>query len=335
MNSNWKRNIILFLTSQTISLFGTSLVQYAIMWHITLTTQSGLMMTIAIVCGFLPTFFFPRLLESGQALIMLVSPMVSAALLTLASIEIIFFIDVITAVIAVLILVLFLKVPSHTKAQEAPTTSYYEDMRQGFSYIKNHDYVKKFFLFCTFFFILVSPVAFLTPLQVTRSFGQDVWRLTGIEIAFSVGMIAGGLIMASWGGFKNKIHSMTLSCLILGACTFALGLVPTFWLYLIFMGLAGLVMPMFNTPSTVLLQEKVEGDYLGRVFGVMGMIASIMMPLGMLIFGPLSDIIEIEWLLIFSGLMMFVQAFFLIGNKALIEAGKPVLKLNIEENENV
>src|SRR5690606_13510479 len=53
---NWKRNIILFLSSQTISLFGSSLVQYAIMWHITLTTESGLMMTLFIVCGFIPTF---------------------------------------------------------------------------------------------------------------------------------------------------------------------------------------------------------------------------------------------------------------------------------------
>src|SRR6478735_3946272 len=57
MKPNWKKNIILFLGSQTISLFGSSLVMYAIMWHITLTTQSGVMMTIAIVCGFLPTFF--------------------------------------------------------------------------------------------------------------------------------------------------------------------------------------------------------------------------------------------------------------------------------------
>ncbi|MNI68997.1 hypothetical protein D3C73_1247220 [compost metagenome] len=39
--SNWKRNIILFLSSQTISLFGSALVQYAIMWHITLSTESG------------------------------------------------------------------------------------------------------------------------------------------------------------------------------------------------------------------------------------------------------------------------------------------------------
>ena len=40
---NWKKNITLFLGSQTISLFGSSLVQYAIMWYITLNTQSGVM----------------------------------------------------------------------------------------------------------------------------------------------------------------------------------------------------------------------------------------------------------------------------------------------------
>ncbi len=51
MNKKWKKNLILFLASQTVSLFGTLLVQYAIGWHITLKTQSGIMMTIAIICG--------------------------------------------------------------------------------------------------------------------------------------------------------------------------------------------------------------------------------------------------------------------------------------------
>ena len=52
--NNWKTKIILFLTAQTISLFGSSLVQYAIIWYITLTTSSGVMLTISTVCGFLP-----------------------------------------------------------------------------------------------------------------------------------------------------------------------------------------------------------------------------------------------------------------------------------------
>ena len=92
------------------------------------------------------------------------------------------------------------------------------------------------------------------------------------------------------------------------------------------MGLIGVAMPFFNTPSTVLLQEKVEGDYLGRVFGVLGMIATSMMPLGMLVFGPISDIIKIEWLLMGTGFLLFIQGFFLLGSKVLIEAGKPEVK---------
>ncbi|MHC1684476.1 MAG: MFS transporter [Clostridiaceae bacterium] len=405
MYKNWKKNIILFLTSQTISLFGSMLVQYAITWYITLKTQSGLMMTVAIICGFLPTFFLspfagvwadrynrkilimlsdsvialstlvlailfligydsPWLLfvalairalgtavqtpavsafvpqivpeekltkinatnSSIQSLAMLISPMLSGALLTVATIEAIFFIDVITAAVAVVTLLLFLHVPAHEKASKKQTTTYFNDMQEGYMYIKNHNYVKTFFLFCALFFILAAPVAFLTPLQVTRTFGSDVWRLTAIEITFSVGMMLGGIVMASWGGFRNKVHTMILANIVMGTCTFLLGVSNIFWIYLAFMGIAGIAMPIFNTPSTVLLQQKVEQDFLGRVFGVLGMISSIMMPMGMLIFGPMADIVKIEWLLIGTGFFMVVLSLLMLGNRVLIEAGKPVVK---------
>jgi DHA3 family macrolide efflux protein-like MFS transporter len=53
----WKKNVAFYLTSQVISLFGSMVVQSVMTWYITLETQSGLMMTIAVTCGFLPTFF--------------------------------------------------------------------------------------------------------------------------------------------------------------------------------------------------------------------------------------------------------------------------------------
>lgn len=403
--SNWKKNFVLYLLSQTISLFGSSLVQYAILWHITLNTKSGVMMTLSILCGFLPSFFLspfsgvwadrynrkilivladsliavstlimailflfghgslwllfvmsairsfgtgiqmpavgafiPQLVPedkltkanatngSVQAMIMLLSPMLSGALLTMASIEAIFFIDVITAAIAVSIMLIFLKVPSHAKATEKQPISYFSDMRDGIAYIKKHRFIKQYFVFSAIFLFLAAPPAFLTPLQVTRSFGADVWYLTAIEVTFSVGLTVGGIIMASWGGFKNKIQTMMLSTLMLGICTVALGAIPVFWIYLCFMSLIGLALPMFNTPSMVLLQQRVEENYLGRVFGISGMISTSMMPLGMLVFGPLSDTVKIEWLLVFTGVCMLFLSFLLLGSKALIEAGKPVEK---------
>ncbi|RIX60312.1 MFS transporter [Paenibacillus nanensis] len=407
---HWKRDIILFLSSQTVSLFGSALVQYAIMWYVTLTTQSGLMMTLFIVCGFIPTFLLSpfagvwadrfnrkylimiadamiaivtlllaitfllgydepwllfviaavRALGAGiqtpavgailpqivpedkltkingingtlQALMMFVAPIVSATLLTMATIEVIFFVDVVTAAIAIFTLFFFLKIPLHQKASDRQSTSYLDDFKQGLTYIKNHSFLKAFFIFFAFFFVLMAPAAFLTPLQVTRSFGDDYWRLTAIEIAFSVGMMAGGAIIASWGGFRNKVHTMTFANLVMGVCTLVLGVVPNFWIYLFVMALFGLAMPMANTPTTVMLQEKVDPNYLGRIFGVFGMISTSMMPIGMLIFGPLADVVEIEWLLVGTGLLIVVLAVFFVGNKQLIEAGKPAAKEALQE----
>ena len=44
----------LFLGGQAVSLFGSGLVQYALLWYITMGTQSGGMMTVATVVGFVP-----------------------------------------------------------------------------------------------------------------------------------------------------------------------------------------------------------------------------------------------------------------------------------------
>ena len=54
VSSSWKKQIILFLTSQNISLFGSSVVGFAVIWHITLETSSGFWMMLATVCNLEP-----------------------------------------------------------------------------------------------------------------------------------------------------------------------------------------------------------------------------------------------------------------------------------------
>ncbi len=52
--TRWASRATQFLAGQTVSMFGSMVVQYVISWHVTLTTQSGTMLTIATLCGFLP-----------------------------------------------------------------------------------------------------------------------------------------------------------------------------------------------------------------------------------------------------------------------------------------
>jgi len=82
-------------------------------------------------------------------------------------------------------------------------------------------------------------------------------------------------------------------------------------------------MPFYNTAAAVLLQEHVEPDYLGRVFSVLTMLTTSMMPMGMLAFGPLAEVVTIEWILVGTGLLMVAQVAWVLLDRSPIEAGIP------------
>lgn len=400
MNTNWKKNTSIFLSAQMISLFGSALVQYAITWHITLVTQSGVYMTVAIICGFLPTFFLspfagvwadrydrkklimisdgsialttlilaltifwgydkiwplfvalalrafgaavqtpcigailPSIVPeehltrvngingSLQSIITLISPMLSAVLLQTAPFYSIFLIDCATAALAISVLLLFFRLPKREHADDAKN-DYLGELKAGLSYVWHTPFLRSLFGFMALFFLLFGPAAFLTPLQATRNYGGDEFYLMAIEMAFSIGMIPGGILISVWGGFRNRLYTMSLAVGMMALCTFLLGFSLPFWIYLVVMGVFGLGMPIMNTPAMVLLQEKVDSAYIGRVFGVMTMISSSIMPLSMLAFGPLADQIPIEYLLLGTGVLMAVLGVFFVRNKPLLEAGR-------------
>lgn len=421
--SNWKKNITLFMIGQGVSLFGSMLVYYAVMWHITLKTQSGLMMTLITAAGALPMFLispfggvwadrynkkyviniadsviaavtlimalifsqgfdYPGLLlvclvirafgqgvqmpavnalvpelvpqehlirvngisGSMQSVVMLASPMAGGALLAVAPIHTVMFIDVVTAAIGIGILAFFVKTPARSQKDErkAGAKQHFLEIGEGLKYVGKHSFVKKFLILSALFNIMVAPAAVLTPLQVVRDWGDGVWnvfgrfsvgleqRLAAIEVVFFIGMMLGGLVMGVWGGFKNRSHSMALSTFLLGIGSVGLGLITNFWLYLLCMGMSGLVMNIFNAPMMATLQSNVDGAYMGRVFSVLAMMSNLMMPLGMMLWGPLGDVVPIGWLLVGTGASVFLMGFVFMFDKTLLKAGAPMQNLHDE-----
>lgn len=401
MKYNWKKNTAIFLSSQAISILGSSLVQFAITSYITVQTKSGVYATVAILCAILPMFLvspfagvwadrynrkllivladggialctlvvavlfltghgsigllFAALVIRGlgsaiqspcvgallpdivpeehltrvngingsmQSLFSLASPVLGALLLSMVPLGMIFFVDIITAVIAITIMLTAFKLPEKIKEKAGQTVSYFTEMKQGIQYIKRNRFLVEFFGFCMVYFIMMAPAAFLTQVQVVRNYGDDYWYLSAIEVAFSAGMLIGGIFITVWGGLKNKVHTMMVSVVIMAACAFALGIRMPFAPYVLFMGLFGAAMPLLNTAAVTLLQEKVDSQYMGRVFGIMTMINTSMMPLGMVIFGPVADYISIETLLLGTGVVTFIAALCMSRAKALLKAGR-------------
>ncbi|MBE7721837.1 MAG: MFS transporter [Lacrimispora celerecrescens] len=268
---------------------------------------------------------FNGIQSSIQSLNMFVAPMAAGALLSFLPIEYIFFIDVVTAAIGISIVLIFVKVSGvpHSEKVKPGVKAYFHELREGLRYINSKAWLKLIIIYSAFFSFFASPSALLTPLQAARTFGDDVWRLTAIEIAFSLGAVVGGILISVWGGFKNKAHTIVMACALFGLTGFLLGVVPDFWVYLGVMLACGVTMPLFNTPSMTLLQSKIEPDKMGRVFSVMMMFSGLAMPLGMVVFGPLGDVVRIEWLLIASGMVIFVSGITLLWARSLIEIGKP------------
>ncbi len=271
-----------------------------------------------------------------QSLTMFAAPMVAGALLTFVPIEYIFFIDVITAIIGIATVFFCVKITHDVKTEEhkSGAKAYFDEMREGLGFIHSNKWLKTLLVFMALFCILASPASMLTPLQVTRSFGTDVWRLTAIEITFSIGMMVGGIVISVWGGLKNKVHTMILAWLLFGLTTVLFGIIPNFWVYLSVMVFCGCTMPFFNTPSMTLMQTKIPPNLMGRVFSVLMVINGIAMPIGMALFGPLSDAVKIETLLVVTGVLLLVGGVVLFLQKELIKIGEiqdiPISEENVD-----
>lgn len=387
MKKQWNKSIARFLFAQTLSLLGSSIVQYAIVWYITLTTSSGVMLTISTLCGFLPqigiSFFagvwidrydrkkmimlsdtciaaatlllaiaffsgfksnlllfmvliirsagtgiqtpavnaiLPQIVPKEElmringinaslsSLILLLSPAISGAILSLAPLEMTLLIDVSTAIIGVGI-TSTISIAPYVRTENIQNT-YFEEMKKGLFYLKEKPMVKHLIVYQILILFLISPSAFLTPLLVSWTYGSALGYLTASEMSYSLGMILGGLLIASWKGFDNKLMTTIAAGAFYGIMMIGIGISPIFLIYLVCNLLIGITSPCYNAPLTVLIQEKVEPEMHGRVFSFMQIASSCALPLGMLLFGPLADRFEPQQLLIVSGIMViFVSGF--------------------------
>ncbi len=391
----WLPTAILFLTSQTVSLFGSMIVSYSITWQLTLQTSSGKVMMISVLCTCLPQmivslfggvwadrynrkvlivcadlfiaiatlilasflfrghqslwmiFFVLCIRSAGQgvqtpavqailpqivpkeqltrfnginstinSMIMLVSPAIGGLILSVMGFNWSLLVDVTTAAIAIVIM-LTLRIKPHERIKTKLTL--WQDLKQGMVYTKGHRVVSAELIFFAFYILLMAPAIFLTPLMVERTFGSEVWYLTANELAWSIGTLAGGIFVSIWGGWKNRFITMAFGTAWFGLTFALMGFATNFIFYLSMMLAAGLFMPLMGTASTVLIQEVVDSQYLGRVFSLWSIISNLVAPASMLIYGPLADRIPIQWLMIGSGFSLMLLGLIVYRKRALAD----------------
>jgi DHA3 family macrolide efflux protein-like MFS transporter len=392
----WKKKVTVFLVGQTVTTFGSLLVQYALLWHLTLTTKSGVVLALAAVFGFLPqavvsifagvwadrvnrklmiilsdstialatlglAFFMlsgvddlwlvflvmavrsvgagiqmpaisaliPQIVptdklmrvnginSSVQSSLLIIGPVAAAGIYSTVSLAAILFVDFVTAVIGLSLLATIV-VPTLSRAASNDKPSYFTDLNEGLNYIFSHDLVRWVMVIYSIVFLLVVAPSNLSPLMLVRTFGGDVWLLTVLELSFGIGMVAGGALMAIFASKMDRLGMMVGTSILFGVLAVVMGFTTNLILFYSLFFLIGLAVPAFSTSSMTLLQETVEPERQGRVFGFVGIVMAVAMPLGMAVLGPLADIVSVEILLIATGAITVLIAVVAV----LLPAGK-------------
>ena len=398
----WRRNAVLFLVSQSITLFGSTLVQMAVVWYVTLSTSSGAWTAAFSICSYLPQFLIsipggvwadrssrkrliissdlftalitlvmivlmpylstepsllsglllmsvlrslcagiqtpavnaalPQLVPASQlqrfnginaafqSFVQFAAPAAAGAVLSFGTLRMTLLIDIFTAIPGIILLSavpLSGEHPGELSAESSGNLSgrssglshrgsqrFSSALRTGLAYAFSHSPVRRLLILYGLFVFLCVPAGFLSGLLVSRAYGNSYGYLTAAELAGFAGMTAGGALMGTWGGFSRKEKTLSAGLVLFGAMTVLMGTTPDFPLYLVFMLVYGIALTAVQTTITTLLQECTDASVRGRVFGMLGSVYSGSLPLGMAVFGPLSDLLPLQWIMTVSGIFL-------------------------------
>lgn len=386
-HNGWQKRILLFLTSQCITLFGSTLVQMVLVWYAAMQTSSGAWVAAFTVCSYLPQFLIsflggvwadrynrkklmigadvliafatfimvlaiphipsepallggllimsvirslgagvqmpavnaviPQLVPEDQlmrynginatmqSVVNFAAPVAAGAVFAVSTLRTTLMIDIITAIMGTSRLSCLALPKQGTFVEKADMFS---DMKIGVKYAFRDRMIRKLLIIYGLFTFLCVPAGYLAGLLVRRVFGESYWYLTAVEAVGFAGMMAGGVVMSIWGGFESRRKTLAVGLLAFGSFAIGMGFSKNFILYLCLMLFYGVALTMVQTAITTMLQKKTDTSMQGRVFGLLGTMYAGFLPIGMAVFGPMADILPLQWIMIGSGMALIVIA---------------------------
>ena len=249
-----------------------------------------------------------QLLEGGLNVI--AAPL-GALLLGTLSMQGILSIDVITALFAILPLA-FVQVPQPERtAASEEKTSILTDFKAGLQYMIGWPGLLIIGLMTVGINFTIIPAFSMLPLMVKDYFGGSAIHLSWVESAMGAGMILGGVLLSLWGGFSRKILTSMIGLMGMGVGTLILALAPASSISFAVGAalLVGFMTPMTMGPFFAIIQSTVEPDMQARVFSLLTSIGTGIVPIGLMIAGPVADRAGIQsWFLLGGALCILMAA---------------------------
>jgi len=373
------RSFFIIWFGQAFSIFGSQLVQFALIWYLTKTTGSATVLAGASIAGLLPqialgplagtlvdrwdrrkvlifadgiialatlllaflfalgmvhiwhiyilmfiralggAFHTPAMIASTTLLVPekhlariqglngalngvigILSPMLGALLLNLMPMQGIMAIDVGTALFAIIPL-FFISIPQPKPAVEKDVSSVLADLVVGMKYLWSMPGLWMITLSHAVIYLLMIPAYSLIPIFVTDYLHGGASQLAWLQSSGAAGIVAGGLLLSIWGGFRRRVVTVLLATFLSGLSWVVMGITPGIGFYIAMGSLfLGAAMNSIMVGSVRALgQSVIPPELQGRIFAISLTIVTGMTPIGLAIAGPAVDHIGVRiWFLI-------------------------------------
>lgn len=264
-----------------------------------------------------------------QGVMSIAAPPLGALLVEVLPLHGVLAVDIGTAALAITPL-LFVHIPQPEKvsATEPGKASVWSDMREGLQYVWAWSGLRKVIFLAILINAISMPAFTLLPLLVKAEFSGGAMQIATVQSSWAAGFLVGGLLLATWGGFRSKMLTAILAMFGSGAGMLLVGIAPQSAMLLVVSGMliAGLMNVLINGPAMALLQSIVQADMQGRVMSLLVSLANAMTPLGLAFAGPLAEFTGVRSWFILTSLTFAFAGLFSLANADVrfIENGKRV-----------
>ncbi len=307
LTDRWNRRIVMIVSDTLVAaamaglacLFWLGFIE---IWHIYvvnfLTGVGRAFQSLAMITStplMVPERHLARIQGTNQTLYGVLSmggPPLGALALAMFEMHLILAVDVLTAGLAIGPLI-FILIP---QPQGVKQTSHgfwiWADLLEGLRYLWRWPGLRCLLLIAAVLNFFGNTMLTISPLLITDHFNGGATELGWFNSAWGVGIVLGGIVVGTWGGFRRRIMTTILGWIVYGIGTVCVGMAPfnAFAFAVTGIALSGVGSSLINAPLRALLQANVDPIVQGRVFGAIESVTQSTTMLGLIVIGPVTDV---------------------------------------------
>jgi DHA3 family macrolide efflux protein-like MFS transporter len=248
--------------------------------------------------------------QSFRSVSLVISPALAAVLFNIWNISYIAILDIAGALFAVTILSL-LKIANTQKPKQLEMPNVFKEAKGSIEILRKTNKLLPLFIIGAIYPLLFSPIGALYSLITISHFGGGITEVGIVETIFSLGMLAGSLLLGVTGKKINMMGSIVMSIATYGTGVLIIGLLPSssFIAFIVLSAILGMANPFFTSMQTAIYQTQVKREFLGRVLSLSSGTGMITMSIGLVLSGIFAEQIGVTNWFFVTGILVVILAF--------------------------